>query len=184
MGPSRMRILSRHVHPSSFAILVGSRRIHPHRLEAHPVAMQDDDKHLGYRWLARAGFDHTRAAWIMDGSVRGSSLGEEIRGGSGAGASPRNAQGSGGKASRNDASIGACECASCVCSWFLTVDTGSTARGMWRYCREGLDGLSTAIPPNYNASSRSRSALAMTETELKVIAALAMMGLKSSPNTG
>jgi hypothetical protein len=38
--------------------------------------------------------------------------------------------------------------------------------------------------PHYTTSLRSRSALAMTETELKVMAALAMMGLKSSPNTG
>jgi hypothetical protein len=36
----------------------------------------------------------------------------------------------------------------------------------------------------YKVSLRSRRALAMTETELKVIAALAIMGLKSSPNTG
>ena len=36
----------------------------------------------------------------------------------------------------------------------------------------------------YRASRRSRRALAMTDTELKVIAALAMIGLKSSPNTG
>jgi len=40
------------------------------------------------------------------------------------------------------------------------------------------------LPSNYSASLRSRSALAMTETELKVIAALAMLGLKSRPNTG
>jgi hypothetical protein len=40
------------------------------------------------------------------------------------------------------------------------------------------------FPADYSASLRSRSALAMTETELKVIAALAMMGLKSSPKTG
>jgi hypothetical protein len=134
--------------------------------------------------VAFTGLDQPRAAPIMDGSGRSSALGEGIRRGSEAGASPRNGYGFGGKTSREDASIGTFESASCVCSWFVTVDMSSTARGMWRYCREGLDGLSTAIPPNYNASLRSRSALAMTETELKVIAVLAMMGLKSSPNTG
>jgi hypothetical protein len=36
----------------------------------------------------------------------------------------------------------------------------------------------------YSASCHSRSALAMTETELKVIAALAIIGLNSSPKTG
>ena len=35
-----------------------------------------------------------------------------------------------------------------------------------------------------SASRRSRSALAMTDTELNVIAALAMIGLSSKPNTG
>jgi hypothetical protein len=146
--------------------------------------MQDNDKHLGYHRVAFAGFDQPHAAPIMDGSGRSSSLAEAIRHGSGAGASPRNGYGSGGKTSREDASIGTFESASCVCSWFVTVDMSSTARGMWRYCREGLDGLSTVIPPHYNVSLRSRSALAMTETELKVMAALAIMGLRSSPNTG
>jgi hypothetical protein len=37
---------------------------------------------------------------------------------------------------------------------------------------------------DHNASFLSRSALAITETELKVIAALAMMGLSSSPKKG
>jgi hypothetical protein len=36
----------------------------------------------------------------------------------------------------------------------------------------------------YKRTYRSRSALAMTETELKVIAALAMMGLRSRPKKG
>jgi hypothetical protein len=36
----------------------------------------------------------------------------------------------------------------------------------------------------YSVSLRSRNAFAITETELKVMAALAMMGLKRSPNTG
>jgi hypothetical protein len=36
----------------------------------------------------------------------------------------------------------------------------------------------------YRANLRSRRAFAMTDTELKVIAALAIMGLKRSPKTG
>jgi len=36
----------------------------------------------------------------------------------------------------------------------------------------------------YNFTRRSRKALVMTETELKVMAALAMIGLKSSPKAG
>jgi hypothetical protein len=46
--------------------------------------------------------------------------------------------------------------------------------------------LAIWIPPLliYSASCYSRSALAMTETELKVIAALAIIGLNSSPKTG
>ena len=36
----------------------------------------------------------------------------------------------------------------------------------------------------YNATRRSRSALEMTETELNVIAALAMIGLSSNPKKG
>ena len=42
----------------------------------------------------------------------------------------------------------------------------------------------TSLLSNYSATFRSLSALAMTETELKVIAALAIIGLSSSPNTG
>ena len=37
---------------------------------------------------------------------------------------------------------------------------------------------------DYSATLRSRSALLMTETELKVMAALAKMGLSSRPKTG
>jgi len=37
---------------------------------------------------------------------------------------------------------------------------------------------------SYNRSVRNRSAFAMTDTELNVIAALAIIGLRSSPNTG
>jgi hypothetical protein len=37
---------------------------------------------------------------------------------------------------------------------------------------------------NYNFSERSRSALAITETELKLIAALAIIGLSSHPKMG
>jgi hypothetical protein len=36
----------------------------------------------------------------------------------------------------------------------------------------------------YRATLRSRRAFAITDTELKVMAALAIIGLKSSPNTG
>lgn len=36
----------------------------------------------------------------------------------------------------------------------------------------------------YSSTLRSRSALAMTDTELKLIAALAIIGLSRSPNTG
>ena len=36
----------------------------------------------------------------------------------------------------------------------------------------------------YSCTLRSRSALAMTDTELKVIAALANIGLRSRPKTG
>ena len=37
---------------------------------------------------------------------------------------------------------------------------------------------------NYRSIFRNRSALAMTDTELKVIAALAIIGLNSNPNAG
>jgi hypothetical protein len=37
---------------------------------------------------------------------------------------------------------------------------------------------------HYNSNLRNRSALPMTETELKVIAALAMIGLRSRPKKG
>jgi hypothetical protein len=83
----------------------------------------------------------------MDGSRTDSSLGEEIRRGSGAGASPRNGYGSGGKTSGEHASVGMFERASCVASRFVTADMTSTARGKWRHCTEGLDDLSTANPP-------------------------------------
>ena len=39
-------------------------------------------------------------------------------------------------------------------------------------------------PASYSATRRKRSALAMTDTELNVIAALAIIGLRSTPNTG
>jgi hypothetical protein len=42
----------------------------------------------------------------------------------------------------------------------------------------------TSLLSSYRATFRSLSALAMTETELKVIAALAIIGLSSSPNMG
>ena len=38
--------------------------------------------------------------------------------------------------------------------------------------------------PIYRSARRNRSALPITETELKVIAALAIIGLSSSPNHG
>ncbi len=38
--------------------------------------------------------------------------------------------------------------------------------------------------PPYNSTRRSRSALVITETELKLIAALAIIGLSSRPKTG
>jgi hypothetical protein len=37
---------------------------------------------------------------------------------------------------------------------------------------------------SYNSARRKRSALEMTETELKVIAALAIMGLSKRPKNG
>lgn len=37
---------------------------------------------------------------------------------------------------------------------------------------------------HYNAARRRRNALAITDTELNVIAALAIMGLRSRPKTG
>jgi hypothetical protein len=37
---------------------------------------------------------------------------------------------------------------------------------------------------DYSAALRNRSAFAITETELKLIAALANMGLNNHPNTG
>jgi hypothetical protein len=37
---------------------------------------------------------------------------------------------------------------------------------------------------DYNSNRRSRSAFAITDTELKLIAALAIIGESSSPNTG
>jgi hypothetical protein len=51
-----------------------------------------------------------------------------------------------------------------------------------QHAREASSCVDTRIL--YSASFRSRSALAITDTELKVIAALAIMGLSSSPNTG
>lgn len=36
----------------------------------------------------------------------------------------------------------------------------------------------------YNSTLRSRNALPITDTELKLIAALAIIGLNSRPNTG
>ena len=42
----------------------------------------------------------------------------------------------------------------------------------------------TAKAGHYRATRRKRSALAMTDTELNVIAALAIIGLRSNPNTG
>jgi hypothetical protein len=100
----------------------------------------------GVLWLAPGGFDQNRAAWNMGGSGRGSSAREEISCASVAGASPRSEYGSGGKTSGEDASIDLFECASCVCSRFVTIDMSSTAWGKWRYCTERLDDLSTAIP--------------------------------------
>ena len=40
------------------------------------------------------------------------------------------------------------------------------------------------VSPNYRLIRRSRSALAITDTELKLIAAAAIMGDKSRPNHG
>ncbi len=53
--------------------------------------------------------------------------------------------------------------------------------------REHCDHPNTTGPANsgrYNATRRRRSALAMTDTELNVMAALAIIGLRSTPNTG
>jgi hypothetical protein len=75
---------------------------------------------------------------------------------------------------------------------------GATA-AMWREClRGGVDSASSgwAVIPlgrspdfviggyPYSATRRRRSALPITDTELKVIAALAMIGLSSNPNSG
>jgi hypothetical protein len=97
-------------------------------------------------WMAFGSFDPKRAAWSSGRSGRGSSSTEEIRHGSATGASPRNGYGSGGKTSDEDASIALFECASCVCSRFVTGDMSSTTRRKWRYCTERVDDLSTVIP--------------------------------------
>ena len=43
---------------------------------------------------------------------------------------------------------------------------------------------STATGRGYNSTDRSRSALAITETELKLIAAPAIIGLRRTPKNG
>ena len=47
-----------------------------------------------------------------------------------------------------------------------------------------LGKFSLSVSTDYNSTFRSRSALLMTETELKVMAALAKMGLRSKPMNG
>ena len=42
----------------------------------------------------------------------------------------------------------------------------------------------TRLATGYSSARRSRSALAMTDTELKLMAALAIIGLSSIPSTG
>ena len=44
--------------------------------------------------------------------------------------------------------------------------------------------VSTSIHTLYSSTLRSRSALPITDTELKVMAALAIIGLSSTPNHG
>jgi hypothetical protein len=80
----------------------------------------------------------------IGGNGRGSSPREEIRRGSAAGASPRNGSASGDKTSGEDASVGMFGRASCVCSWLVTADMSSTARGKqsaivrrgWMICQQ------------------------------------------------
>jgi len=63
-----------------------------------------------------------------------------------------------------------------------------SAREHWRNCAGGgVTGQSESSCRGgvaYSSILRSRSALAMTETELKVMAALAIIGLSSSPVAG
>jgi len=48
-----------------------------------------------------------------------------------------------------------------------------------------LDGLiTTYLHTVYNFNLRSRKALPITDTELKLMAALAIIGLSSNPNAG
>ena len=68
-----------------------------------------------------------------------------------------------------------------------------TVSSLWTKCRMSCHGFvrpygwAVSMIPSFwphNSRWRSRSALPMTDTELNVIAALAIIGLSSSPNTG
>ena len=50
--------------------------------------------------------------------------------------------------------------------------------------KPGNDEKGERKPPPHNGILRRRRALPMTETELKLMAAAAIMGLSSSPKTG
>jgi hypothetical protein len=53
-----------------------------------------------------------------------------------------------------------------------------------RDCEEKTKRWRIPIRGNYNKNFRSRNALAMTDTELKLMAALASIGLSSQPKMG
>ena len=50
--------------------------------------------------------------------------------------------------------------------------------------RPRVSGAARALSPPYSSALRSRSAFVITETELNVIAALAIIGLSSNPKNG
>jgi hypothetical protein len=65
---------------------------------------------------------------------------------------------------------------------------GAGEHGEYREADRPLQSHHSSIRPHarvfYSVARRSRSALAMTDTELKAIAAAAKIGLSRTPNTG
>jgi hypothetical protein len=57
-------------------------------------------------------------------------------------------------------------------------------RNVGRFCEPPVAGEAFAAANAYNLSVRSRRALAITETELRLIAAPAMIGLSKRPKKG
>ena len=70
-----------------------------------------------------------------------------------------------------------------LCLW-KSIAEDQTCENLQQNLISSVSWFAAESPPNHSFTFRSRKALAMTETELRLIAAPAMIGLRSTPKNG